>query len=163
MHKTQLFEARTGGYFIYRIPGLLATPSGVVLATCEARHGQGGDYDDIDILLRRSLDGGLTWEAPRVLVAHTQYGPGPIQNFVMIADRTDGSVHAIYCYDYARVFYMKSTDDGATFSPAWAGSGVPRERMMPAEDLAQMVLAICQLSRRTVVEEITLRPQLGDL
>jgi NADP-dependent 3-hydroxy acid dehydrogenase YdfG len=52
---------------------------------------------------------------------------------------------------------------GATDSPAWEGSGVPRERMMPAEDLARMVLAICQLSRRTVVEEITLRPQLGDL
>ncbi|HUU58678.1 MAG TPA: sialidase family protein, partial [Phycisphaerae bacterium] len=52
--KTHLFEARTQGYHTYRIPGLLATGGGVVLATCEARPGGGGDYDDNDILLRRT-------------------------------------------------------------------------------------------------------------
>ncbi len=52
---------------------------------------------------------------------------------------------------------------GATWSPSWAGSGVPAERMMPAEAVARAFLDIYRLSRRTVVEEIILRPQLGDL
>ena len=52
---------------------------------------------------------------------------------------------------------------GATFSPAWAGSGVPAGRMMPAEDVARAFLDVYRLSRRTVVEEIVLRPQLGDV
>jgi NADP-dependent 3-hydroxy acid dehydrogenase YdfG len=52
---------------------------------------------------------------------------------------------------------------GATFSPSWSGSGVPEQRMMPAEDVARAFLDIYRLSRRTVVEEIILRPQLGDV
>ena len=52
---------------------------------------------------------------------------------------------------------------GATFTPAWDGSGVPAERMMPATDVARAFLDIYRLSRRTVVEEIVLRPQLGDV
>jgi short-subunit dehydrogenase len=52
---------------------------------------------------------------------------------------------------------------GATWSPSWAGRGVPAERLMPAEDVARAFIDIYRLSRRTVVEEIVLRPQLGDL
>ncbi len=52
---------------------------------------------------------------------------------------------------------------GATVSPSWAGSGVPSKRMMPAEDVARAFLDIYRLSRNTVVEEIVLRPQLGDV
>lgn len=52
---------------------------------------------------------------------------------------------------------------GATVSPAWAGSGVPAERMMPAEDVARAFLDVYRLTRRTVVEEIVLRPQAGDV
>jgi NADP-dependent 3-hydroxy acid dehydrogenase YdfG len=52
---------------------------------------------------------------------------------------------------------------GATWSPSWAGSGVKPERIMPAEDVARAFLDIYRLGRRTVVEEIVLRPQLGDL
>ena len=52
---------------------------------------------------------------------------------------------------------------GATVSPSWDGSGVPDERMMPAEDVAAAFVALYKMSPRTVVEEIVLRPQLGDL
>ena len=52
---------------------------------------------------------------------------------------------------------------GATWSPSWAGSGVPRERLMPAEDVARAFLDVYRLSRRTVVEEIVLRPEQGDV
>jgi NAD(P)-dependent dehydrogenase (short-subunit alcohol dehydrogenase family) len=52
---------------------------------------------------------------------------------------------------------------GATWSPSWAQSGVKPARIMPAEDVARAMLDVYRLSRRTVVEEIVLRPQLGDV
>jgi NADP-dependent 3-hydroxy acid dehydrogenase YdfG len=52
---------------------------------------------------------------------------------------------------------------GATVSPSWDGSGVPEERMMPAADVARAFLDVYRLTRRTVVEEIVLRPQAGDI
>lgn len=52
---------------------------------------------------------------------------------------------------------------GATFTPSWEGTELPEERFMPAEDIARAALDIYRLSDRTVVEEILLRPQLGDV
>jgi sialidase-1 len=115
LSKTSLFQARTGGYHTYRIPGVLATARGTVLAWCEARGGGGGDWDGNDLLLRRSADGGATWEAPRRLAGWEDYGPGPVSNGVMLEDRA-GAVHLLYCHNYARVYAPRSTDDGATFS-----------------------------------------------
>lgn len=114
--KNHLFEARTQGYLTYRVPGIVCTPGGVVLATVEARRGEGGDWDNNDVLLRRSLDGGITWEAPRALVRSADYGPGPANNFVMVADERRGLVHAVYTHNSARAFAVRSRDDGATFS-----------------------------------------------
>lgn len=52
---------------------------------------------------------------------------------------------------------------GATFTPSWEGADLPEERFMPAEDVARAAVDIYRLSERTVVEEILLRPQLGDI
>ncbi len=52
---------------------------------------------------------------------------------------------------------------GATRTASWDGSGFPDERLMPPEDIAAAVLGAYQMSDRTVVEEILLRPQLGDI
>lgn len=52
---------------------------------------------------------------------------------------------------------------GATWTPSWSQSGVKATRIMPAEDIARAILDVYRLDRRTVVEEIVLRPQLGDL
>ncbi|MCB9232457.1 MAG: SDR family oxidoreductase [Bacteroidia bacterium] len=52
---------------------------------------------------------------------------------------------------------------GATYTSSWEGSGLPAERMMPAEDIAEVVWTAYNLSARTVVEEVILRPQLGDI
>jgi NADP-dependent 3-hydroxy acid dehydrogenase YdfG len=52
---------------------------------------------------------------------------------------------------------------GATWTPSWAKSGVKEQRLMPAEDIARAILEVHRLSRRTVVEEIILRPAQGDL
>lgn len=52
---------------------------------------------------------------------------------------------------------------GATYTQSWAGVDVPEERLMPAEDIAELVWTACHLSDRSVIEEIVIRPQLGDL
>ncbi len=114
--KTHLFEGRTHGYHIYRVPGILCTQNNVLLATAEARRGRGGDWDGNDVVMRRSADGGQTWTPLRVVARCDMYGEGPIGNFVMISDRKDGAVHALYCHNYARVFYMCSKDDGTSWS-----------------------------------------------
>lgn len=52
---------------------------------------------------------------------------------------------------------------GATWSDSWKGSNEPADRLMMAEDIAATVAYILSLSPSAVVEEIILRPQLGDL
>ena len=52
---------------------------------------------------------------------------------------------------------------GAAYTDSWAGSGVDPQRIMEAADIAEMVFAASRLSPRATVEEILLRPQLGDL
>jgi len=52
---------------------------------------------------------------------------------------------------------------GATFTASWAGIDIDPERLMPAEDIADLIFDATALSGRTVVEEIVVRPQLGDL
>ena len=52
---------------------------------------------------------------------------------------------------------------GAAWTDSWAGSGVDPKRIMEAADVAAMAYAASQLSAQACVEEILLRPQLGDL
>lgn len=52
---------------------------------------------------------------------------------------------------------------GATLTDSWKGVDLPEERFIPAEDIASIVYNTSQLSDRTVVEDIVIRPQLGDL
>jgi sialidase-1 len=130
LEKIHLFEAGADGYALYRIPGLIVTAKGTVLAYCEARRTGKSDWDTIDIMLRRSTDDGRTW-SPRQKIADVP-GPKPknpvalaqklanpddvtYNNPVAFADR-DGSVHFLFCLDYARCFSMHSDDDGLTWS-----------------------------------------------
>lgn len=52
---------------------------------------------------------------------------------------------------------------GPTWTTSWEGAPLPQSRLMPPEDVAAAVWDAVQMSERTVVEEIVLRPQLGDL
>ena len=52
---------------------------------------------------------------------------------------------------------------GAVYTDSWSGSGVDPQRIMEDNDIAVMVLAASKLSPQACVEEIVLRPQLGDL
>jgi len=52
---------------------------------------------------------------------------------------------------------------GATYTPSWEQLGLPPTRFMKPEDVAQIVLTSCKLSDQACVEEIIMRPQLGDI
>lgn len=52
---------------------------------------------------------------------------------------------------------------GATYTQSWAGVDLPEDRFMRAEDVAEMVFAAWTISKRSVVEELLIRPQLGDI
>lgn len=52
---------------------------------------------------------------------------------------------------------------GAAYTASWEGSGIDPKRMMTAEDIATMVVAASKLSPSACVEDIVMRPQLGDL
>lgn len=128
--RTDVFEEKTAGFVSYRIPGIVVTPRGTVLAYCEARKNSGADWGEIEIHLRRSTDGGRTFgpvrqvahRGPRlprhpVALAHKSGRPGDqtVNNPVAIAAR-DGTVHFLYCVEYQRAFYQRSVDDGLTWS-----------------------------------------------
>ena len=63
-----LFKAGEAGYVSFRIPAIAITPKGTILTFCEARRYSKSDWADIDILMRRSTDGGNTWEPSVTLV-----------------------------------------------------------------------------------------------
>jgi sialidase-1 len=129
--KIDIFEADTGGYKLYRIPGIVVTAKGTILAYCEARKTRGHDWDAIDIALRRSTDGGKTWSPMKIIgKVDGELKKNPValkvkgvkaedityNNPVAIVDRKNGSIHFLFCIEYQRCFYMKSDDDGLTFS-----------------------------------------------
>lgn len=58
---------------------------------------------------------------------------------------------------------VTSVIPGATLTRSWEGAGFPEDRFMKPEDVAEMIIATYNLSPRTVVEELLIRPQLGDI
>lgn len=59
---------------------------------------------------------------------------------------------------------VTSVMPGATWSNSWQGDNLPPyERLMPAEDIAKMIIAAWELGPSSVVEDLIIRPQLGDL
>jgi sialidase-1 len=133
IEKQDLFTAgEDPAYSLYHIPGVVVTAKGTVLAWCEARKRAAGvsDWDDIRILLRRSVDEGKTWSPPKSIadvpgpktknpfaLAMKNVDPADVtyNNPVLIADR-DGTVHMLFCLEYMRTFYQRSTDDGLSWS-----------------------------------------------
>src|ERR1035441_6228175 len=67
LQQQDVFVAGQGGYHTYRIPALIVTSNQTLLAFCEGRKNSRSDTGDIDLLLKRSSDGGNTWSEPQVV------------------------------------------------------------------------------------------------
>ena len=113
LDKTDLFHSGQSGYETFRVPGIVVTRKGTVLAYCEARRGSRSDWADIEILLCRSTNGGRTWSPPQRIA---DAGKETVNNAVAIIDRDLDRIHFLYCINYHRCYYMHSDDDGGTFS-----------------------------------------------
>src|SRR5215471_13173146 len=87
--QVDVFRAGEGGYKSYRIPALIATKKGTLLAFCEGRKNSASDTGDIDLLLRRSFDGGTTW-GPVQKIA--DMGEDTIGNPTPVVERKTGAV-----------------------------------------------------------------------
>jgi sialidase-1 len=119
----------TGGYHTYRIPAIV-TVGNTLVAFAEARRNSALDNGDIDIVERRSSDGGCTWSAQRVIAADgtdTVDNPVPLVtadgNLVLVYNRQAGDVTqtqieagTVSAADNRRTFVQTSSDAGVTWS-----------------------------------------------
>jgi sialidase-1 len=127
VERQDLWISGEGGYHTYRIPALIRTAAGSVLAFCEGRKHSRADAGEIDLLLRRSRDGGRTWE-PTLLVATD---PGmTCGNPAPVVDGASGTIWLPFCKNPAAggesairagaaertVWLTNSVDDGATWA-----------------------------------------------
>lgn len=130
LRKTTVFVAGEGGIHTYRIPSLLATSKGTLLALAEARRGGRDDSGDIDLVVKRSEDQGKTWSPARVV---WDDGPNTCGNPCPVVDPETGTIWLMMTWnrdddrepeiiartgrDTRRVFVTRSDDDGRTWSP----------------------------------------------
>lgn len=99
------------GYYRARIPGIICTEKGALLAYCELRNSD-SDWAVIDIGVRKSTDMGESWSELKIPVSGNK--KDTVNNPLMIAD--GNVIHFLYCLNYKRVFYMKSTDEGESWT-----------------------------------------------
>jgi sialidase-1 len=81
VEKIDVFVSGEGGYHTYRIPAVIKAADGSLLAFAEGRKSGGGDSGDIDLLQKRSTDGGRTWGAVQLVWddgANTCGNPCPV-------------------------------------------------------------------------------------
>lgn len=129
LEQVDVFPAGMNQVTLYRIPGIVVSQQGTVLAYCEARRNSSADWGEIEIHLRRSTDGGRTWAPPVKIGHHGQRIEGnprkqtggeheqTVNNPVAIVDRQTGAIEFLYCINYAQCFSMRSLDDGLTWTP----------------------------------------------
>ena len=112
---THVYSSGQDGYHTYRIPALLVTGQGTLLAFCEGRRNDRRDHGDIDLLVKRSEDNGETWSSQEVV--YGEPGEVTIGNPCPVLDRDTGTIWLPFCKDNDRVLITRSEDDGRTWSP----------------------------------------------
>lgn len=117
--ETVIYERGQAGYFCFRIPAIVQTEPGTLLAFAEARKDSCGDSGDIDTVVRRSDDAGATWGP--IEIVHDA-GSGTAGNPTPVVDAESGRIALITTYNPAtnhnlRIpFLQLSQDDGHTWS-----------------------------------------------
>jgi len=125
--KSVLWEQGIGKYNNYRIPSVIVTPKGTLLAFCEGR--EAGDAGDIDLLMKRSEDNGKTWSNEQII---WNDGKNTCGNPCPVVDEETGRIWLFLTWNlgedheteiihktsqYPRIPYLcYSDDDGKTWS-----------------------------------------------
>ena len=116
--RKDIFTRNTDGYHTYRIPTMVVTASGAVLVFVEGRKTHRRDHGDVDLLMKRSEDGGRTWSPQRLI--HEEGGDALIRvgNPCPIVEKDGKTVHLLFTRNGPDcLFYTKSTDDGKSWTP----------------------------------------------
>ncbi len=124
-----VFVAGQGGYHTYRIPSAIVTQKGTVLAFCEARKLGRGDAGNIDLVLKRSTDGGKTWGELEIVWDDADNTCG---NACPVIDAKTGTIWLLMTHNLGSdpeskivnntakgsrtVWVTKSEDDGVTWA-----------------------------------------------
>lgn len=126
-----IFKGRTNGYHTFRIPALTKTTKGTLIAFCEGRKNSGSDTGDINLVCRRSVDGGESWSK---IITIWDDGSNTCGNPCPAVDPETGRIHLLMTWNYEtdgksagdfnrpgstkdtrRVFYTFSDDDGLSW------------------------------------------------
>ncbi|HSI77559.1 MAG TPA: sialidase family protein [Lunatimonas sp.] len=129
VEELELFTKNTHGYHTFRIPSLIVSTKGTVLAFAEGRKESSSDTGDIDLVMRRSEDGGKTWSTLSVI---WDDGENVCGNPTPVVDETTGTIWLLLTWnrgddherdiiakkatDTRRVFVTFSTDDGLSWA-----------------------------------------------
>jgi sialidase-1 len=126
--QADVFISGKDGYHTYRIPAIVRAKNGTLLAFCEGRKQSSGDAGDVDLLVKRSTDGGRTWSRQQVVwddAGNTCGNPCPVVDqktgilwLLMTWNRGDDiekNIIAQTSRDTRRVFVTHSTDNGRTW------------------------------------------------
>jgi sialidase-1 len=111
-----VYTAKQDGYFAYRIPSLLVTPKGTLLAFCEGRKTMLSDDGNNDLVLKRSTDHGRTW-LPMQLI-HDEGGDAVISigNPCAVVDPSNGRIWLSMNRKNGRVLITHSDDEGVSWT-----------------------------------------------
>ena len=121
------YSANSGGYTAYRIPALTVAPDGSLLAFAEGRKNSTADFGEIDIVVRRSTDGGTTWGPQSVVTSH---GTDTAGNPTVVTDPASGDLVLVSCGNDGdtneaevmkglttrQVYVQRSADGGITWT-----------------------------------------------
>ncbi len=124
-----IYSSGTEGYHCFRIPALVKTKDGTILAFAEARKNNCSDEENIDLVVKRSKDDGKTWSPMEIVWSD---GENTCGNPSPVVDLATGTIHLLMTWnlgeddigeinkgiskDTRRVFYTASTDDGETWA-----------------------------------------------
>lgn len=125
--QTDLFISGEEGYHTYRIPALTVSQQGTVLAFCEGRMFSSSDAGKIDLVLKRSFDGGRSWQPMQIVVAEADMTCG---NPCPVVDQSNGTIWLPFCKNLGEgsetlicegkaprtVWITSSADEGATWA-----------------------------------------------
>lgn len=126
-----LFKSGEDGYACYRIPAVVKANDGSVIAICEARKKGCSDTGDIDLVMKKSLDNGVTWGKMKVI---WDDGENVCGNPAPVVDKQTGDIHLLSTWnngkdhesriidgtsiDGREVYHLVSSDEGDSWSTA---------------------------------------------
>lgn len=112
-----VFRAGDDGYHTFRIPCLVATTNGTLIAICEGRKNDAKDHGDIDLVLKRSTDAGTNWS--KLQLIHEEGGTSPVTigNPCAAFERQTDRIWLAFTRDNKDVFVTHSDDAGQSWAP----------------------------------------------